>query len=379
MTEFLDKIGIRTSSNKVDYVFLFAIIILLSIGLLALSSASSYTALINQGSSNYYFVRQLVFAIVGVVVMLFISTIDCKSYEKYGYFIYAIALGVMLLVFVPGLGQSVNGAKRWLNLGILSFQPSELMKPALAIGIATYISKNITKMSNWKGYIVPVLMIAAVCIVMYFQSHLSGALIMVVIGVMVIVVSGVKLSRRLKMVLALIFVAAICIFIWAPGGEYRLERIYGYLNSSEDTTGTNWQPLQSLYAIGSGGLFGVGLGQSRQKYLWLPESQNDFVFSIYAEEFGFVGCAVVVLLFTVFIYRAVLAETKTKDLFTMLVGVGITAMFAFQFIMNIAVVTKLIPTTGMPLPFFSYGGTSLMLNLVSVGILLNITRNKSMV
>ena len=174
MREFLDKIGIKTSSNKVDYIFLFVIIILLSIGLLALSSASSYTALVNQGNSNYYFVRQLIFAIVGVAAMLFVSLVDCKNYEKFGYIIYAIALGIMLLVFVPGLGQSVNGARRWLNLGILSFQPSELMKPALAIGIATYISKNITKMNNWQGYIIPVFMIAIVCVVMYFSQAESA-------------------------------------------------------------------------------------------------------------------------------------------------------------------------------------------------------------
>lgn len=372
--EAIKKITSKNHGKDLDFILVFSIIVLLCVGLIALSSASSYTALITQGDSNYYFTRQLAFAIVGVIAMFVISKIDYTIYEKYGYVIYAVALAAMLLVFVPGLGSEVKGARRWIDLGFISFQPSELMKPALAIGIATYISKNQDKMKTLAGYIVPALMIGVVCIVMYFQSHLSGAIIMVVIGAATIFTSGFKLKTRTIIIAVIAVVVALCLFLFTS--EYRMERVKAFLNPEEDITGSNWQPTQSLYAIGSGGLFGAGIGQSRQKYLWLPESQNDFVFSIWAEEFGFVGSLAVVLLFLLFIYRAIVLVLKSRDLFALMTATGIISMFAFQMIMNVAVVTKLIPTTGMPLPFFSYGGTSLLINLASIGIVLNVARQR---
>lgn len=372
--EAVKKITSQNQGKELDFIFVFSIIVLLCVGLIALSSASSYTALVTQGDSNYYFTRQLAFAVVGVIAMFVISKIDYTIYEKYGYVIYAVALAAMLLVFVPGLGSEVKGARRWIDLGFISFQPSELMKPALAIGIAAYISKNQDKMKTLAGYIVPALMIGVVCIVMYFQSHLSGAIIMVVIGAATIFTSGFKLKTRTIIIAVVVVVVAICLFLFTS--EYRMERVKAFLNPEEDITGSNWQPTQSLYAIGSGGLFGTGIGQSRQKYLWLPESQNDFVFSIWAEEFGFIGSLAVVLLFVLFIYRAIVLILRSRDLFALMAATGIISMFAFQMVMNVAVVTKLIPTTGMPLPFFSYGGTSLLINLASVGIVLNITRQR---
>lgn len=372
--EAIKKITEKNNGKDLDFILIFTIIVLLCVGLIALSSASSYTALIVQGDSSYYFIRQLAFAVVGAIAMFVISKIDYSIYEKYGYAIYAIALVAMLLVFVPRLGSEVKGARRWIDLGFISFQPSELMKPALAIGIATYISKNQDKMKSLLGYVVPALMVGVVCVVMYFQSHLSGAIIMVVIGAATIFTSGFKLKTRTIVIAAIVLVTAVSLFLFTS--EYRMARVKAFLNPEEDITGSNWQPTQSLYAIGSGGLFGVGIGQSRQKYLWLPESQNDFVFSIWAEEFGFVGSLAVVLLFVLFIYRAVALILKSRDLFALMMATGIISMFAFQMIMNVAVVTKLIPTTGMPLPFFSYGGTSLLINLASVGIVLNVARQR---
>lgn len=372
--EAVKKVVEKNNGKDLDFILVFTIIVLLCVGLIALSSASSYTALIVQGDSNYYFIRQLAFAVGGVIVMFAISKIDYSIYEKYGYAIYAIALVAMLLVFVPGLGSTVKGARRWIDLGFISFQPSELMKPALAIGIASYISKNQSKMKSLLGYVVPILMIGAVCIVMYFQSHGSGALIMGVIGLSTILTSGFKLKARTVIIAIIVAAAVVCLVFLTS--EYRLARITAFINPEDDITGSNWQPTQSLYAIGSGGLFGVGIGQSRQKYLWLPESQNDFVFSIWAEEFGFIGSLAVVLLFILFIYRAIALILKSRDLFSVMMATGIIAMFAFQIVVNIAVVTKLCPTTGMPLPFFSYGGTSLLINLASVGIVLNVTRQR---
>ncbi len=372
--EAIKKFTSTSNGKELDFLLVFTIIVLLCVGLIALSSASSYTALITQGDSNYYFIRQLAFAVVGVIAMFIISKIDYTFYEKYGYAIYIVALVAMLLVFVPGLGSEVKGARRWIDLGFISFQPSEFMKPALAIGIAAYISKNQEKMKTLLGYAVPALMIGIVCIVMYFQSHMSGAIIMIVIGVATIVTSGFKLKRRTIIIAVIVVITAGALFLFTS--EYRMKRVKALFNPEEDVTGINWQPTQSLYAIGSGGLFGMGIGQSRQKYLWLPESQNDFVFSIWAEEFGFVGSLIVVLLFVLFVYRALALVLKSRDLFALMMATGIITMFAFQMIMNVAVVTKLAPTTGMPLPFFSYGGTSLLINLASVGIVLNVSRQR---
>jgi cell division protein FtsW len=198
-------------------------------------------------------------------------------------------------------------------------------------------------------------------------------LVMFVIFGVIVLASGIKINWKIfGPLLGVIIVAVLAFFL---SEEYRWERVTSFLNPDVDITGSNWQPTQSLYAIGSGGLFGKGLGQSRQKYLWLPEAQNDFVFSVYAEEFGFVGAVFVVVLFAILIYRGVAIALKSKDMYGLLVTLGIIGMFAFQIIVNIAVVTKSCPTTGMPLPFFSSGGTSLLINMVAMGMVLGVSKD----
>ena len=372
MLEFFKKLTADSKGKQLDFTFLFTLIILLGIGLLALSSASSYYALTEYGNSSYYLIRQMLFAVAGVVIMIIVSKIDYKVYKNWSYILFLIALGLMLLVFVPGLGTTVKGARRWLNLGLFTFQPSEVMKLGLILAISKYIVDNQKKMSTWKGYIIPVLATVGVCVLMYFQSHLSGAIVMCFIAFVIILASGFKMKARTIILIVVVGLALVAGFLFSE--EYRLERVKAFLNPEADVTGSNWQPTQSLYAIGSGGLFGRGLGQSRQKYLWLPEAQNDFVFSVFAEEFGFMGSLVVVGLFAFLVIRGVTIGLKSKDLFGMLITIGIIGMFAFQIIVNIAVVTKLMPTTGMPLPFFSYGGTSLVINLAAMGIVLGVSR-----
>lgn len=372
MVDFFKKITLDSKNKGLDFTFLITLIILLAIGLVALSSASSYYALTEYSNSSFYLVRQLIFAIVGIVIMLIISKIDYKQYKRFGYLMFLGSIFLMLLVFVPGIGSSAKGARRWLNLGLFTFQPSEIMKLGLIIGMATYIVKNPKKMNTWKGYIVPVIMTAVVCILMYFQSHMSGALVMVVICAIIVIASGFKIKARTLIVLVLLALVLGSAFLFSE--SYRLERIKSFLDPEADIQGGNWQPTQSLYAIGSGGIFGRGIGQSRQKYLWLPEAQNDFVFSVFAEEFGFVGSAVVVSLFAFLIIRGITIALKAKDKYGMLLATGIIGMFAFQIAVNIAVVTKFMPTTGMPLPFFSYGGTSLVINLAAMGVVLNVSR-----
>ena len=375
MLEKLKNIADNTKGKHMDFTFLLTLLILLAIGLIALSSASSYYALTEYGNSSYYLVRQMFFAIAGIIAMIIVSKIDYKEYKKWTNLAFIISIGLMLMVFLPGLGTTVKGARRWLNFGLFTFQPSEVMKLALIFAISLYIVNNQKKLKSWKGYITPVCMTGLVCILMYFQSHLSGAIVMCVICAIIIIASGFKVKTKVLVIGILIAVTLVAAFLFSE--EYRLERVKAFLNPEADIKGGNWQPTQSLYAIGSGGVFGRGLGQSRQKYLWLPEAQNDFVFAVFAEEFGFVGSMIVVALFAFLILRGVTIALKCKDLFGLLITTGIIGMFAFQIVVNIAVVTKLMPTTGMPLPFFSYGGTSLVINLLAMGVVLSVSRHSN--
>ena len=361
------------SDKSFDFKLFFSVMILLCMGIIMVASASSYYALTKFNNSNHFLIRQLAFAVVGVVIMLAISKINYRVYSKFAYIIYIGTLLLMILVLVPGIGTESNGARRWIDLKVTTFQPSELMKVALTLALSTYIVNNYKKLTSVPRYIIPAMFSLVVCAVMFFQNHMSGMIIMAFITGVIFLASGMKLEAKDVILLVLLGALIIGGFLFAKG--FRMDRITSFLNPEEDITGGNWQASQSLYAIGSGGLFGRGLGQSRQKYLWLPEAQNDFIFSVTAEEIGFVGSTLIICVFAYFIIRGVRTALKCNDLFGMLIATGITAMFAFQIIVNIAVVTKSMPVTGMPLPFFSYGGTSLVINLAAVGILLNISRH----
>lgn len=370
----------KDTKNNLDFGMLITIIILLCAGIVMVASASSYYALSNYNNSNYFLVRQLFFGIIGFIFMIIISNIDYKRYKKWGYLFYIICLVLLVLVLTP-LGQTRNGAKRWLGFGALVFQPSEIMKIGLVIGMSTYLSLNYKKLTSFKGYIIPILMLLLVVIVMFMQKHLSGTIVMFVAACSIIFVSGIKVKARYIIAGIIAAAAMLAVFIFMPSGDstessgsFRLDRIVSFLNPEEDIKGGNWQAAQSLYAIGSGGIFGRGLGQSRQKYLWLPEAQNDFIFSVLGEELGLVGTVTVLALFSFFIYRGYRIAITAGDMYGSLLATGITSAFALQILVNIAVVTCTVPVTGMPLPFFSYGGTALFINLCAMGILLNISR-----
>lgn len=370
----------KDTKNNLDFGMLITIIILLCAGIVMVASASSYYALSNYNNSNYFLVRQLFVGIIGFIFMIIISNIDYKRYKKWGYLFYIICLVLLVLVLTP-LGQTGNGAKRWLGFGALGFQPSEIMKIGLVIGMSTYLSLNYKKLNSFKGYIIPILMLLLVVIVMFMQKHLSGTIVMFVAACSIIFVSGIKVKARYIIAGIIAAAAMLAVFIFMPsgdstesGGSFRLDRIVSFLNPEEDIKGGNWQAAQSLYAIGSGGIFGRGLGQSRQKYLWLPEAQNDFIFSVLGEELGLVGTVTVLALFSFFIYRGYRIAITARDMYGSLLATGITSAFALQILVNIAVVTCTVPVTGMPLPFFSYGGTALFINLCAMGILLNISR-----
>lgn len=282
-----------------SYPMLLVILVLLCLGLITLASASSYSALNDWSDSLYYLKRQLLFAVFGIIAMLIVSRIDYHIYRKLAYLGFAIGVLLMFAVFIPGVGKSINGALRWIDLRFTTFQPSEMMKILIVIAASACIANNYKKnSSNFLKMYGPIfLMLVLVMGIMYFQNHLSGTLVMIVGTVSVIWASNIKLTPK---IIAIVLIAVIALGVWVFSSEFRRNRVLSFFNGEEDIQGTNWQATQSKYAVGTGSIFGLGLGQSRQKYLWLPEAQNDFIFSILAEEFGFLGATATIIVFGIF-------------------------------------------------------------------------------
>lgn len=338
-------------NNPIDFTLVITILLLLGIGLVMVLSASSPSALSESGNSYAYFSKQLIFAILGIIAMIFISKIDYRFYQKF--YKHAWWISLLLLAAVKLIGKEINGAKRWIYVTeTLSFQPSEIVKFLMIIFYAGILVKNRDQLQLYgKGLIKHILFLAPIIGLLLLQPHLSASVVIIGIICIMMIVAGCKFKHFLFTGLGLGIPGLAVLIAIEP---YRLKRFITFLNPWQDITGDGWQVVQSLYAIGSGGLFGVGLGDSKQKYLYIPEPHNDFIFSILSEELGFVGCAVVLILFAIFIWRGILIAMKAPDMFGSLVAVGITALVAIQVIINVAVVTSSMPATGMPLPFFSY-------------------------
>lgn len=366
-----NKKSLATQEKPFDFVLFITVLVLLAMGIVMVLSASSPQALAESGNSYSYVTKQAIFAIVGIVIMLVISKIDYRIYTKFAKIAYIGS--VILLAAVPILGSSSKGATRWLDLGFVRFQPSEIAKIALIIFYAAWLTKNKDKLKTFKtGFLVPFLYLAPIAFILVFlQNHLSVTIIIIIVTSIMMLMAGTKLKYfvTLGSVGAVGGVGLLYAIAKLTGGEsggFRLARITTFLDPWSDIRGDGWQIVQSLYAIGSGGLFGAGLGESKQKFLYIPEPHNDFIFSVLAEELGFIGCAVVIILFAIFIWRGLLIAMRAQDMFGSLVAVGITSLIGLQAIMNIAVVTSSMPNTGIPLPFFSYGGTALVILLCSV-------------
>ena len=338
-------------NNPIDFTLLITIIFLLGIGLVMVLSASSPSALSKSGNSYSYFSKQLIFAILGLFAMIFISKIDYRFYQKF--YKHAWWISVLLLGAVMLIGKEINGSKRWIFVTeTLSFQPSEMVKFLMIIFYAGILVKNRDKLQLYgKGLIKHILFLAPIIGLLLLQPHLSASVVIIGIVCIMMIVAGCKFKHFLFTGLGVGIPGLALLIAIEP---YRLQRFITFLNPWKDATDTGWQVIQSLYAIGSGGLFGVGLGDSKQKYLYIPEPHNDFIFSILAEELGFFGCVIVLILFAVFIWRGILIAMKAPDMFGSLLATGITALVAIQVIINVAVVTSSMPATGMPLPFFSY-------------------------
>lgn len=351
-------------NNPFDFTLVITILLLLGIGLVMVLSASSPSALSESGNSYAYFSKQLLFAILGIIAMAFISKIDYRFYQKF--YKHAWWLSILLLIAVKVMGTEVNGAKRWIKITeTFSFQPSELVKFLMIIFYAGILVKDRDELPlYWKGLVKHILYLAPIIGLLLLEPHLSASMVIIGIVCVMMIVAGCKFKHF----------ALTGLGVGAPGlalliaiEPYRLKRFVTFMNPWQDIRGDGWQVVQSLYAIGSGGLFGVGLGDSKQKYLYIPEPHNDFIFSILAEELGFVGCAVVLILFAVFIWRGVLIAMKAPDMFGSLIAIGITSLVAIQVIINVAVVTSSMPATGMPLPFFSYRWYGVVYSIVRDG------------
>ncbi len=367
------KTDIGFLNNPIDYTLLITVLLLLSLGLIMVLSASSPTAL-SEGKSSYaYFIKQAGFALGGIALMIVLSKIDYRIYKKFYLIAYFVALALLVAVLV--IGKEANGAKRWIYIAGISFQPSEAVKLCMIVFYATVLTKNKDNLKDFfNGWIKHLIMLVPIIGLLIVEPHLSASIVIVGVCMIMMTLAGCNLWQ-IVVPGVVIGVPAVTIgIVKIQKFAHALKRITTFIDPWKDKLGDGWQVIQSLYAIGSGGLFGLGLGQSRQKYLYLPEPQNDFIFSVMAEELGFVGCAFVIILFAILIWRGTLAAMKAPDMFGSLLAIGITSLIGIQAIMNIAVVTSTMPATGMPLPFFSYGGTALLIILCEMGVLLNISR-----
>ncbi len=365
-------LDIKNTITKVDTQFLAIIYILLAFGLLMVFSASSPIAFASSATNNdsfYFLKKQLMWAVVGSVLMFFTANLDYHELKKHAVLIIGVSIGLLLLVLIPGIGRKINDARRWIYIGPFNFQPSEFAKIAVIIFFAHSLSQNYKDLNKFPVFLLYIGIIGVIAAIIMMEPHFSCTMLIALTACIMLFVAGAKISHF--MVLGGLAVPGIVALIaMAP---YRLARVVTFLDPFKDIQGEGWQIVQSLYAIGSGGIFGAGLGQSRQKYLNIPEPQNDFIFSILAEEFGLLGAILVVLMFVFLILRGIKIALNAPDLFGTLLATGIVSMIAIQAMVNIAVVTSSMPVTGMPLPFFSYGGTALAITMAEMGIVLNIS------
>lgn len=362
-----EKLG--KSMRYFDYNLLFLIIFLLCFGLVMVYSSSSYTSAKKYGDSAYYLKLQIRNILLGLVPMIFLTRTDYRRWKKLGVLAYFGSLALCLLVFVPQLNRSSHGSSRWLQIGPISFQPSEIAKLALIIFLAMLIEK-ITKQMGKFSTIVKVVVIMAPLLGVVAFSNLSTAVIIFGIMVCMLFVASPKYAQFLLVGAAgLVFV----IFFVAFAG-YRGGRVQAWLHPETAPAKDVYQTNMGLYAIGSGGLFGKGLGESLQKMGNVPEAQNDMIFSIICEELGLFGAVCVILLFVLLIWRMMIIANNAQDLFGALIVTGVMSHIAIQVILNIAVVTNTIPNTGVILPFISYGGTSLIFLMAEMGLVLSVSR-----
>ena len=347
-------------------------LLLLTVGVVMVLSASYARAYFSASTGHnaaYYFVRQLFFAAAGTAAMFILSRFPMGFYARMSF--PALAASVVLLALVPVIGVSQGDAKRWIDLGFTTFQPSEIAKVAVILYFAALICRFRGRMRTFRYGIAPFAAVLLLIVgLLVLEPHFSAAIIIIAIGAVMLFLGGARLYWFIGGG-ALLLLALAVVMAFFP---YASNRIASWLDPFSHTQGVGYQIIQSLYAVGSGGLFGLGLGHGRQKYLYLPEEHNDFIFAVVCEELGFVGAAAILLLFALLIIRGYYLAMRMRDRFSFLVTAGTTTLLAIQVILNVAVVTNLAPCTGISLPFFSYGGTALLIQMAEMGIILSASR-----
>ncbi len=365
------EIAQKLQIKKIDLATLVIIFVLMTVGLIALFSASYPIALYKHNDPLKFIRNQTIFAIMGICAMLFISIIDYHIYGRFYKFIYGFGVGLLVLVLL--IGTDYNGSTRWLAIPFVGeFQPSEITKIAMIIAFSYYAAKMGDKIRTYRGLLPFIGAFAVIAGFLALQPHMSAIVIMFIIALSILFVAGIKIWYFFPIGIA--GIGAFAIAYQLPIFNHVRARIAVWLDPFIDLQGKGYQAANSFVAIGSGGFWGLGLGQGRHKQLYLPEAPNDFIFAAWCEEMGFVGAVILMILFAYLIYRGYVIAKNAKDKFGCLIAVGITTQFAVQTLMNLFVVTGVMPVTGASLPLFSYGGTALIIQFCELGILLNISR-----
>ena len=361
--------GVRIRYGAFDYQFLFTTIILVAFGLVMLYSASSSRSYASSGDGLSFVKGQFGGLIMGLIAMVACMVVDYHILVRFAPLAYGVGVVLLILVIIPGVGTTTNGATRWL----FGFQPSELMKFAMILFMAYYLDQNQRYLNKFfRGFCLCLLFLGVVAVLLMLEPHFSATLLIGFTTVVMMFVAGAKL-QHFGLLSIPVVAGGVVMIINEP---YRLARITSFANPFADVQGSGWQIVQSLYAIGSGGIFGVGFGKSRQKFMSLPEPHNDFIFSVLSEELGWIGAVIVIALFAYLVYRGIKIALKAPDLLGKLIVMGVVSLIGIQAVINIAVVTASLPVTGMPLPFFSYGGTALTFTLAQIGLVLNVSRQE---
>ena len=374
MTKEAAKARIRGINKGYDNYVFYTTLILVFIGIVMVFSASFVQSKFKLNDPYYFLKRDLIYATLGFIAMMFTSNIHYRKLEKYSNVLLIVSVVLLLLVLTP-LGVRIYGAKRWLGVGSFTIQPAEIAKFVSIIFTAKIIEKNYDKIKLLIKGVAPTLLVPLLFFgLIIVQPNLSTAGTIVMATFVMLFVAGMDLKVVYSM-----FGAGIGLFaVMVAMAPYRLKRVTAFLDPFQDPLGSGYQVIQSLYALGSGGLFGLGLGRSRQKYFYIPEPQNDFIFAIIGEELGLIGCIIVIMLFVFLVYRCVRIAIRCPDVFSCMLVIGIAAQIGIQAALNIAVATSSMPVTGVALPFISYGGTSLIIFMSAIGIILSISRSVKM-
>jgi len=354
-----------------DFWIFMTVLILLSLGTIMVFSASGPYASNRYHDVYYVLKRQLLYAVLGLMAMFVTMNFDYRKLGKLSPIVLVISIVLLILVFIPGIGGEKKGTWRWIEIGGFQFQPSEIAKFAIILFFSFSLSKRRDQITYFFKGLLPYLIILGIFAgLVLLERHLSATIIILSVAAVILFAAGARIKHFI--LLGIPVVAGLIVVILTT--DYMSDRIASYINPFEHMSAEGWQTVQSLYAIGSGGLFGRGLGRSLQKFLYLPEPHNDFIFSVLAEELGFVGVFAVLMLYLIFIWRGIKVAMNAPDTFGCLLATGITSLIAIQSLFNVAVVTNTVPPTGVSLPFFSAGGTALVVLLAEVGILLNISK-----